>query len=170
MTTFMAPSSSDFPRFPSSRQTLFLLEWMIALFKSTMLERMRTITGSGECVHRQKTGRGLASPQNLGQTNSRARLQLHILAHATISSTPTGTVHAHQSISKLNAPCSISTTPPSVSAKCPIEQMTPITYKATCPSRLRATIRATCSLGPVPIRLRAYLGSAPPPIHELQTA
>ncbi|KAF3487040.1 hypothetical protein F2Q69_00052734 [Brassica cretica] len=61
-----------------------------------------------------------------------ARLQLHILAQATISSSPTGTLHAHQSISKLHAPCSISTTPPSVPAIRPLEQIVPITYGATC--------------------------------------
>ena len=67
------------------------------------------------------------------------------------------------------------------SGHAPLEQMAHISYratcsqghvpiKATCPTRLRASIRAMCSLGQVPIRLRAHLGSVPPPIHDLRTA
>ncbi|KAF2552971.1 hypothetical protein F2Q68_00034430 [Brassica cretica] len=77
-----------------------------------------------------------------------ARLQLYILAQATISSIPTGTLHAHQSISKRHAPCSISTTPPPVPVMRPIEKLTPITYKATCPSRLRGTHGPILESGP----------------------
>ncbi|KAF3557768.1 hypothetical protein F2Q69_00012659 [Brassica cretica] len=61
-----------------------------------------------------------------------ARLQIYLLAQATISSSSAGSLHAHLGTSTHHAHCSISTGLPSVPAMCPLEQMTLIHYRATC--------------------------------------
>ncbi|KAF2535980.1 hypothetical protein F2Q70_00003750 [Brassica cretica] len=65
------------------------------------------------------------------------RLQLYLLAQAMIICSLAGILHANYIMS---------TNLPSVLTMCPLEQMTPINY------------RATCSQGHVPTRLCAHLG------------
>ncbi|KAF3518888.1 hypothetical protein DY000_02060409 [Brassica cretica] len=84
-----------------------------------------------------------------------ARLKLYLLAQATISSSSAGSLHSHGSTSTYHAHSSISTGLLSVPAMCPLEQMTPTNYRATCPLGHVPT-RAPCSQGYVPIRPYAH--------------